>query len=107
MDTSNLKGELIMGLADAFNNVSSQKTEGSRYNQATGTLMTSNTFKNYALSLVSGEGFTKGKVYKCSGVENDLVHILADGGKEIAVNINDPDFSFKINPTKRDDSVAE
>lgn len=42
----------------------------------------------------------KGKVYKCSHVENDHVRIIGESGKEIQVNINDPDFSFKINPRK-------
>ena len=33
-------------------------------------------------------------------VENDHVRIIGESGKEIQVNINDPDFSFKINPRK-------
>ena len=33
-------------------------------------------------------------------VENDHVRIIGESGKEIQVNINDPDFSFKINPQK-------
>ena len=41
MDNSALKGELINGLAEAFNETQSQKTEGSRFNKATGTLMAS------------------------------------------------------------------
>lgn len=100
MDSSELKGELINGLAEAFNEAQSQKPEGSRFNEATGTLMASNTFINLALSFVDGDGYFKGKVYKCSHVENDHIRILGENGKEIQVNINDPDFSFKINPRK-------
>ena len=100
MDNSALKGELINGLAEAFNETQNQKTEGSRFNKATGTLTASNTFINLALSYVDGDGYMKGKVYKCSHVENDHVRIIGESGKEIQVNINDPDFSFKINPRK-------
>ena len=39
MDDSALKGELINGLAEAFNENHSQKPEGSRFNKATGTLV--------------------------------------------------------------------
>ena len=88
MDDSALKGELINGLAEAFNENHSQKPEGS------------NTFVNLALSFVDGDGYIKGKVYKCSHVENDHVRIIGENGKEIQININDPDFSFKINPRK-------
>ena len=76
MDDSALKGELINGLAEAFNENHSQKPEGSRFNKATGTLMASNTFVNLALSFVDGDGYIKGKVYKCSHVENDHVRII-------------------------------
>ena len=100
MDSSELKGELINGLAEAFNETQNQKPEGSRFNKATGTLMASNSFINLALSFVDGDGYFKGKVYKCIHVENDYVRILGENGKEIQVNINDPDFSFKINPRK-------
>ena len=100
MDSSELKDQLINGLAEAFNEAHNQKPEGSRFNKATGTLMASNTFVNFALSFVDGDGYVKGKVYKCSHVENDCVRILGEAGKEIQVNINDPDFSFKINPRK-------
>ena len=88
------KGEILQ------NETQNQKTEGSRFNKATGTLMASNTFINLALSYVDGDGYMKGKVYKCSHVENDHVRIIGESGKEIQVNINDPDFSFKINPRK-------
>ena len=49
---------------------------------------------------MDGDGYIKGKVYKCSHVENDHVRIIGENGKEIQININDPDFSFKINPRK-------
>ena len=55
MDDSALKGELINGLAEAFNENHSQKPEGSRFNKATGTLVASNTFVNLALSFVDGD----------------------------------------------------
>ena len=98
MDDSGLRLDLISGLAEAFQEPGPQKQEGSRFNKATGTLIVSNTFINYALSHIDGDGFTKGKVYKCSQIENDFTRIISDDGKEIRVNINDPDFSFKINP---------
>ena len=100
MDDSAMKG-LIGELADAFTETGdAQKAEGSRFNKATGTLISANTFINYALSHIDGDGFVKGKVYKCSQIENDFTRVIAEGGKEIRVNINDPDFSFKINPRK-------
>ncbi len=100
-----IKENLINELADAFVSGEGAKkdSEGSRFNKATGTLIASNTFINYALSHISEEGFTKGKVYKCSQIENDFTRIVCDTGKEIRVNINDPDFSFKINPRKAND----
>ena len=94
------KKEVADMLAEAFNENHSQKPEGSRFNKATGTLVASNTFVNLALSFVDGDGYIKGKVYKCSHVENDHVRIIGENGKEIQININDPDFSFKINPRK-------
>lgn len=98
MDESGLKLDLISGLAEAFQAPGPKKNEESRFNKATGTLIVSNPFINYALSHIDGGGFTKGKVYKCSQIENDFTRIISDDGKEIRVNINDPDFSFKINP---------
>ena len=72
-----IKENLINELADAFVSGEGAKkdSEGSRFNKATGTLIASNTFINY----------------------------VCDTGKEIRVNINDPDFSFKINPRKAND----
>ena len=97
-----MKG-LIGELADAFSTqTAAQKQEGSRFNKATGTLISSNKFINYALSHIEGDGFVKGKVYRCSQIENDFTTIIAEEGKEIRVNINDPDFSFKINPVKQE-----
>lgn len=102
MEDAGLKGNLIHELADAFiKEEGPQKEIGdSRFNKATGTLIAANTFINYALSHIDEEGFTKGKVYKCSQIENDFTRIISDSGKEIRVNINDPDFSFKVNPRK-------
>lgn len=102
MDGGDLKGNLIHELADAFTEGDLIKSdqESSRFNKATGTLIAANTFINYALSHIDEAGFTKGKVYKCSQIENDFTRIISDNGKEIRVNINDPDFSFKINPRK-------
>lgn len=103
MEDADVKGTLIHELADAFiQDQEEKKQKGSRFNKATGTLIAANTFINYALSHIDEEGFTKGKVYKCSQIQNDFVRIICDTGKEIRVNINDPDFSFKINPRKGD-----
>ena len=98
MDDGGLKNDLINGLAEAFSEPGLQKQEGSRFNKATGTLIVSNTFINYAYSHIDGYGFTKDKVYKCSQIENDFTRIISDDGIEIKGNINDPDFSFKVNP---------
>lgn len=102
MDDDSVKGSLIQELAEAFiKEEGPQKDIGdSRFNKATGTLIATNTFINFALSHIDEEDFTKGKVYKCSQIENDFTRIISDSGKEIRVNINDPDFSFKINPRK-------
>ncbi len=95
------KDTLIHELADAFVADENRKEEGkSRFNQATGTLIAETAFINYALCHIDDEGFTKGKVYKCSQVQNDFTRIVCDTGKEVSVYINDPDFSFKINPKK-------
>ncbi len=101
MDNSDIKGMLISELADAFND-EVQKKSGSRFNSATGTLVVSNTFINYAYSHINTDGFTKDKVYKCSMVEDDFIRIIADDGKIVKVSINDADFTFKINPTKKE-----
>ena len=102
MDNGTDKGNLIQELADAF-----VKEEGptkdageNRFNRSTGTLIASNTFINYALSHIDEAGFTKGKVYKCSQIQDDFTRIICDTGEEIRGNINDPDFSFKVNPRK-------
>lgn len=102
MDNEDLKGSLIHELADAFvkDEGATKESEGNRFNKATGTLIASNTFINYALSHIGEGGFTKGKVYKCSQIQDDFTRIISDTGQEIRVNINDPDFSFKINPRK-------
>lgn len=105
MDNTDLKDNLIQKLADAFVKDEGPKKEAgdSRFNKATGTLIAENTFINYALSHIDEAGcFTKGKVYKCSQIQNDFTRVISDTGKEIQVNINDPDFSFKINPRKSD-----
>ncbi|MBR1741537.1 MAG: hypothetical protein IJ733_06630 [Lachnospiraceae bacterium] len=96
------KGTLIQELADAFiKDEGPRKEEGkTRYNKATGTLYASTEFRNLALCLVDDVDFTKGKVYKCTPVQEDYTRVIADNGKEIRININDPDFSFKINPQK-------
>lgn len=95
------KDSLIHELADTFVADENRKEEGkSRFNKATGTLIAENCFINFALSHIDEEDFTKGKVYKCSQIQNDFTRIISDSGKEISVNINDPDFSFKINPVK-------
>lgn len=101
MEEKDAKGQLIHQLANAFvdeNEV--KKEEGTRFNSATGTLIAENAFVNYALSHVDDSEFTKGKVYKCTHVKDDYTRIICDTGREIKVNINDPDFSFKINPKK-------
>lgn len=105
MEDSELKGSLIQELADAFvKEEGPTKEEGrTRYNKATGTLYASTEFRNYALCLVDDTDFTKGKVYKCTHVQDDYTRVIADSGKEIRININDPDFSFKINPQKGKD----
>ena len=102
MENSDLKGSLIQELAEAFvKEEGPTKEEGAtRYNKATGTLYASSEFRNFALCLVDDDDFTKGKVYKCSHIQDDYTRIISDSGKEIRVNINDPDFSFKINPKK-------
>lgn len=104
MEEADIKGNLIHQLADAFVSEEDLKkdSESSRFNKATGTLRAENTFINYALSHIDDTDFTKGKVYKCSQIHEDYTSIISDSGKEIKVNINDPDFSFKINPRKTD-----
>ena len=103
MDESG-RESLIQGLADAFvKDLGEAKEAGeTRFNKSTGTLIAANTFINYALSHIDGDGFTKGKVYKCSQIQDDFTRIISDSGKEIRVNINDPDFSFKINPRNKE-----
>ena len=102
MDNGREKGNLIQELADAFvkDEGPTKENEGNRFNRSTGTLIASNTFINYALSHIDEGGFTKGKVYKCSQIQDDFTRIICDTGEEIRVNINDPDFSFKVNPRK-------
>ena len=102
MEDDVLKGNLIHELADAFVKAEGEtKDQGEkRYNKSTGTLIAQNTFINYAYSHIENVDFTKGKVYKCSQIQDDFTRIISDSGKEIRVNINDPDFSFKINPRK-------
>lgn len=102
MEHENINGNLIQELADAFvkDEGPTKENEGNRFNRSTGTLIASNTFINYALSHIDEDGFTKGKVYKCSQIQDDFTRIICDTGKEIRVNINDPDFSFKVNPRK-------
>lgn len=104
MDDTDLKGNLIQELADAFIKEEGPRKDvaDSRFNKATGTLIAANTFINFALSHIDEDGFTKGKVYKCSQIQNDFTRIISDSGREIRVNINDPDFSFKINPRKEE-----
>lgn len=103
MNNENVKDNLIHGLADAFAQEDGPKKEKgvSRFNKATGTLLASNTYINQALSHIDEpDCFTKGKVYTCSQVENDFTKIISDSGKVVQVNINDSDFTFKINPRK-------
>lgn len=102
MEDMDIKDNLINELADAFSAGETQKVAASRFNKATGTLIAENTFINYALSHIDGAGFTKGKIYKCSQIVDDFTRIICDDGKEVKVNINDPDFSFKINPRKKE-----
>lgn len=101
-DNGNEKDNLILELADAFVKAEgpTKESEGKRFNKSTGTLIASNTFINYAMSHIDDLGFTKGKVYKCSQIQDDFTRVISDTGEEIRVNINDPDFSFKINPRK-------
>lgn len=102
MENDLSKGNIIQELADAFvkDEGPTKASDANRFNRSTGTLIASNTFINYALSHIDEAGFTKGKVYKCSQIQEDFTRIICDTGEEIRVNINDPDFSFKINPRK-------
>lgn len=97
---NNYDANLISELADAFvkEEGPSKEIGDTHFNKSTGTLVVANTFMNMALSHIDGQGFTKGKVYKCSQVQDDFTRVISDSGEEIRVNINDPDFSFKINP---------
>lgn len=102
MSDPDWRDTVIQELADAFVEDEIKKDDGkTRFNGATGTLIASNTFINYALSHIDNERFTKGAVYQCSQVQDDCIRIIADNGKEVRVSINDADFSFKINPMKR------
>ena len=73
-----IKENLINELADAFVSGEGAKkdSEGSRFNKATGTLIASNTFINYALSHISEEGFTKGKVFNAAR-SRMILHVLS------------------------------
>ena len=83
-----IKENLINELADAFVSGEGAKkdSEGSRFNKATGTLIASNTFINYALSHISEEGFTKGKVYKCRS--RMILHVLSAIPEKRSVSIS-------------------
>ena len=58
MDNEDLKGNLIQELADAFvrDEGPTKEAEDTRFNRATGTLIASNTFINYALSHIDEAG---------------------------------------------------
>ena len=70
-----------------------------RFDSSTGTLY-GNDFKNYAISHVDTDQFTKGKTYEGGDVLNGLIRVIDDNNRPSNIHIEDYDFEFHLHVRK-------
>ena len=70
-----------------------------RFDSSTGTLY-GNDFKNYAISHVDTEQFTKGKTYEGGDVLNGRIRVIDDNNRPSNIHIEDYDFEFHLHVHK-------
>ena len=70
-----------------------------RFDSSTGTLY-GNDFKNYAISHVDTEQFTKGKTYEGGEDLNGRIRVIDDNNRPSNIHIEDYDFEFHLHVRK-------
>ncbi len=70
-----------------------------RFDSSTGTLY-GNDFKNYAISHVDTDQFTKGKTYEGGDVLNGRIRVIDDNNRPSNIHIEDYDFEFHLHVRK-------
>lgn len=93
----NLKKQLV----DQLNAELGVKKESkdARFDSSTGTLY-ANDLKNYAVSLVDTEQFTKGKVYEGGEILNGRIRVIDDNNRPSNIHLEDYDFEFHLHVAK-------
>ena len=70
-----------------------------RFDSSTGTLY-GNDFRNYAISHIDSEQFTKGKTYEGGEVLNGRIRVIDDTNRPSNIHIEDYDFEFHLHVPK-------
>ena len=72
-----------------------KENKDARFDSSTGTLY-ANDLKNYAVSLIDSDQFTKGKVYECGDIVNGRLRVINDVNRPSNIHLDDYDFEFHL-----------
>ena len=70
-----------------------------RFDSSTGTLY-GNELRNYAVSRVDTEQFTKGRTYEGGDIVNGRMRIVDDNNRPSNIHLDDYDFEFHLHVAK-------
>ncbi|MBO4396879.1 MAG: hypothetical protein J5819_11120 [Eubacterium sp.] len=77
-----------------------RESKDARFDSSTGTLY-ANELRNYAVSLIDSEQFTKGKAYDGVGdIANGMMRIVDDNNRPSNIHLEDYDFEFHLHVPK-------
>lgn len=72
-----------------------KETKDARFDSSTGTLY-ANVLKNYAISHIDSDHFTKGKTYEGGEVLNGRIRVIDDTNRPANIHVEDLDFEFHL-----------
>lgn len=76
-----------------------KESKDTRFDNSTGTLY-ANELKNYAVSHVDTEQFTKGRTYEGGEIVNGRIRIVDDNNRPSNIHLDDYDFEFHLHVPK-------
>ena len=76
-----------------------KESKDARFDSSTGTLY-ANELRNYAVSLIDTEQFTKGRIYEGSDIVNGRMRIVDDNNRPSNIHLDDYDFEFHLHVPK-------
>ena len=76
-----------------------KESKDTRFDNSTGTLY-ANELRNYAVSHVDSEQFTKGKTYEGGEIVNGRMRIVDDNNRPYNIHLADYDFEFHLHVPK-------